>query len=491
MNTPLPLSSRSLMATAIAALSLSAQAMTVGIDPLTTPVINPFTGLSTDVWKLVGRASGCTAELITPRWVLSSKHCAAAGNYTNDHLAPGQAFPLMNGQTLALPQDPQWPICAAVTEPHPLQPGQRLSTDMFICRLADTAPAPYNGPFPPLVAGPIRGASNSPTLPTHAQLADRSAHYGSLMLYGHGNGGNKVAFIGFNGLPHGYSPITDPSGATIAALNGGDSGGGIYAYSSLTGQWALTGITTSPLQFLTEDAIAFIQTHIAQYGDTPPASVSSTSHYGDLQARSAADLPSPPTSGGVSGSTLIVRWGAPADSSVTSYNVSYGHDGIITGRLTVGATSPLQVSVPTSGSRYWTACVQALNARGPGNAAWVTSRYPAATLVTPGCSTFDMATPGGIGSVSMTAVRNTSTGLFKVSSSWAKPLVPNVAINAYRVNTTVLYPSGPKRVTTQDVTAPSSYSTVITGSTVCVSVSALSAAGVVGPASAQQCKVAR
>ncbi|HET6787224.1 MAG TPA: hypothetical protein VFH49_04640, partial [Aquabacterium sp.] len=165
--------------------------------------------------------------------------------------------------------------------------------------------------------------------------------------------------------------------------------------------------------------------------------------------------------------------------------------GVVTGRLTVGATSPLQVSVPTSGSRYWTACVQAVNPRGPGNAAWVTSRYPTATFVTPGCSTFDMATPGGIGSVSMAAVRNTSTGLFKVTSSWAKPVVPNVAIQAYRVSTTVLYPSGPKRVTTQDLTTSSSSSTVTTGSTVCVSVSALSAAGVVGPASAQQCKVAQ
>jgi hypothetical protein len=487
-----PSALRPLAAALLSTLALSSHAVNVGIDPTTTPVVNPFTGLSTDVWKLVGRSSGCTAELITPQWILSSNHCAAAGAYYNDHLAPGATFPLMSGQTVALPQDANWPICATVTEPSPQNPAQQVATDMFICRLAGTNPIPNAGPFPPLVAGPIRGPVGGwPTLPTYAQLADRSAGFGSLMLYGHGNGGNKVGFVGFNGLPYGYSPITDPTGATIPELNGGDSGGGIYSYSTITGQWALTGITTHPLQFLTEDAIAFIKTHISQYGDTPPVSVSSASHYGDLSVRSAADLAAPPTAS-LSGSTLTVRWAAPADASVTSYSVSYGHDGLITGRTTIGAASALQASIPASGARYWTACVQPVNPKGPGNAAWVTNRYPGAkAFVTPGCSTFDLAVPGAVGTVTVSSARQASTGLFKISSSWTAPVNSAVTISAYRVTTSISYLTGPKRVSTTDVKTLSASTSVTAGSKVCVSVAAISAFGVVGSASPQQCALAQ
>lgn len=54
------------------------------------------------------------------------------------------------------------------------------------------------------------------------------------MLYGRA-GPDLLTFQGFKGVPYGYSPISDPSGNTIAELVGGDSGGAVYSFSHLIG----------------------------------------------------------------------------------------------------------------------------------------------------------------------------------------------------------------------------------------------------------------
>jgi hypothetical protein len=478
-------------------LPLVSQAVSVGISPKSgAPVVNPFTGQEATVWKLVGGGGGgCTAYMITPKWVMTANHCAGtfSQGFVNDHLAPGSNAPTMFDQTVDLPGKPGWKVCVNVMDyVSPTDPTQQDATDMFICRLAEPVAAAFAsaGPFPPLVAGPVRGLP-SPTQPTYGQLADRSAKWGSLMLYGRA-GPDLLNFVNFSGVPYNYSPITDPLGATIPELTGGDSGGAIFSFSPTTGQPAFAGITTHPLQFFSEGSIRFIQEHIAAYGDTPPASVTTTSQYGSPTARSAADLKTPPTGATVSNGSFPVRWTAPSDSSVTSYAVSYGHGGVITGRATVAASSTKLFAVPvgTSPSGVWTACVQPVNANGPGNLAWVSDRFPGQkSWYTPNCLTFDL-TPPVVAPVSITAVKNVWTGLFKMSATWLTA-TGGAPVSTYQVKVSSTSPKGTVTTATKTVSTLSWSTNVSAGTNVCVSVAAVSSTGVTGPGSANQCKKAQ
>jgi hypothetical protein len=382
------------------------------------------------------------------------------------------------------------------------EPTAPTTTDMFICRLSNPKLFAAAGPFPPLVAGPIPGIPPGqwPTLPDYFQLAKTGAKYGSLMLGGRA-GPDLVAFIGFNGLPYGYSPITDPLGKTIPELVGGDSGGAIFSFSPITGQAAFAGITTHPLQFLSPGAIAFIQDHITQYaaltnsGDKPPVSVSTLAHYGNTTDKPAVDLSAPPAGLGLSGSMFSVGWQAAPDASVTSYNVTYGHDGAITGRSTVAAGAPLQLTIPTQGASQLTVCVQPVNPFGAGNLAVVTSRLPGAkAFTTPNCSAFDLnrwAPPAAPTSVAISTALDPKSRLMNVSAAWVAPSAPLPVLATYRVSGTTAYGTGPKRSFTRDTKTPT-FSTLTTlGSTVCVQVAAISDLGVIGPYTNASCKTAR
>jgi hypothetical protein len=493
------------LAALLVTLASSGHAVNIGISPNAGPVVNPFTGQETSVWKLVGYSSGCTAFQITPEWVMSSLHCAAGATsgYLNGRIAPGVEVPLLYNEYLTLANGDQWRVCAAVTEPNPNKPSEQIQTDLFICRLSDPQPFAAAGPFPPLVAGPIQGVypPTWPTLPTYQQLAQTGAKYGSLMLGGRA-GPDLLAFIGFNGLPYGYSPITDPAGSTIPELVGGDSGGAMFSFSPITGKPAFAGITTHPLQFLTEGTIAFIKDHITQYAalthkaDAPPTSVSTLEHYGNTTSKPAADLSAPPVGLSLMGSNFTVRWSAAADPSVTAYNVTYGHDGAITGRATVSAAAngPYQLAIPTGNAANLTVCAQPVNPVGVGNMAIVTNRYPGAkAFTTPNCTAFDLrrwAPPAAPTNVALTSALDIKTRLLKVSASWAAPAPAGVVIASYRVNSVITYATGPKRSATSTTTTPSFSTLVPSGSTVCVSVTSVSDVGVAGSASTSVCKKA-
>jgi hypothetical protein len=249
----------------------SSHAVHPGVLPANGPVINPFTNQETQVWKLVGNSTGCSAILISPEWTLSANHCRAGWvlpenpptlhYYRNNHLSAA-ADPLTVGQTKN-----NRDTCERV-------PGR----DYWLCRLQTPGTFPVPFAFPPLVAAPISSADSL------ANLQGLGSNIGSLMLYGRSPVAgrqsvddpapplNYVAFRTFSGTPLGYSPITDPDSHTIAWIDAGDSGGAAFWFSP-SGQPALIGTSVTPLHFFTEADITWIRDKITAYGDTPPATV--------------------------------------------------------------------------------------------------------------------------------------------------------------------------------------------------------------------------
>lgn len=461
-------------ALALGVAASGAQAVNIGISPTAGPVVNPWTSQATQVWKLVGRSSGCTAFQISPEWVMSSNHCeaGATSGYTNESIAPGVTDALRFNETRNGVR-----TCEKVA----------TSVDLFVCRLND--PSKFISPiaYPPLVAGPY-GVS----LPASTQTAEMrrtGAKYGSLMLYGRA-GPDKLAFLGFHGAPYGFSPITDPTGATIPVLVGGDSGGALFWFSPTTGQPAFTGIVTEPLQFMTEADIGWIRNKIAAYGDTPPATVAMAAHYGGPAGDPAPELSAKPFGVQATGGTFTLGWSTPATGTVTRYDVSFGSHGAITGTASVAAGGVNQATFAvTLGSGSATACVQPVNAVAPANPAWVLKHYPASPYEAPGCQTFDLRWPGSVAAPAMSVQAGAS--FYTVTATWVAPSASVVPVRGYRLNTSIGYATGPKRNATRDVGTTSAGTPVPAGSTVCVSVAAISQAGVVGPFSASSCKKAQ
>jgi len=485
MSQPTYLSMRPLAAAVLVTLAASAQAANIGINPRTgQPVVNPFTGQTTDAWKWVGKASGCTAILITPQWVMSTAHCpaGAASGYTNDQLTPGVEHALMFNEKVTLADGSVVSACTTVMLPPTPPATQPEATDQFICRLKAPGGITGHGPMLPLVAAPV-----SNWLPGYYQLADGTAGWGSLMLYGRA-GPDLLSFVGFNGLPHQWSAITDPTGATIPELVGGDSGGAIFSYSPVNGQVALTGLTTHPLQFLMPEAIAFIQRHIQLLGDTPPRVVDTAAHFGDTSRRSAKDLATPPAATVQANGQLQVRWTPPADASVTGYALSYGTGGAIQGRQSLGTTST-QALVPTNGASSFTACVQPTNAIGPANAGWVRSRYPGSKFFSvPNCSTFDLRAPEAP-QLTLDSVYDASIKRYRMTARWTH--TGPTASPSTQVNTRTAYPTGPARTTSAALTTTSLSSWVAPGAEFCVTATGISQVGVRGAPSPTLCRKAQ
>jgi hypothetical protein len=189
-----------------------------------------------------------------------------------------------------------------------------------------------------------------------------------------------------------------------------------------------------------------------------------------------------------------VGWQAAPDASVTSYSVTYGHDGAITGRATVAAGGPLKLAIPTQGASKLTVCAQPVNPFGAGNLAIVLNRFPGArAFATPNCSTFDVtrwAPPAAPTSVTLGAALDPKSRLMNVSATWAPPSAPLPVVASYRVSGTTAYGTGPKRSFTRDTKAPSFSTLTTSGSTVCVRVAAISDIGVLGSYSNTVCKLA-
>lgn len=462
--------SLTLVAAAAALLtSLPVHAVKYGEVPSTAPgapaVVNPFSGQTTDVWKLVGYL-GCSGFQITREWAIHAGHCGIPSDQS-------RTFSNHLGSSLVLGSK-----CV-----------RQGTYDFQLCRLENPAGLTALPQYPALSVVP------SFTL-------DTASRFGSLMAYGRSNIGDGLAFIGFNGLPYNYTPAA-PTSPQVPFPVSGDSGGAAFWFSPTSPAPVIVGVlvggttlNNSPLYF-NQSNLDFIRDTIVAAGDPAPVLRTTAQNFTDPGGIQAPELAQPPLLS-ISASSGSVQWTTPAATpAVSSFEVTLGRDGVLERRLTVQANQGNTSSFTGLAPGKYTACVLPRNAVGPANAAQIrlnvtTNPWYIVLTKTPNCASVDARVPQSTVSGVTAAKSTVSSELSKASFSWpaATPLPADMVISRYRLAQTITYPTGPKRTGTADVAATTGSFTVPKGSKVCVTVAALSQGGQAGPQSAQTCIVA-
>jgi len=250
------------------ALSTSAMAVTPNIYTGSPTVVNPFTGLATDIWKFAGytdnHPSGgrCSAVQITPKWVIATKHCPL-----NDYLI------FRNGWST----DPRGSTfdCDETTNGGHKHP----EADVSICRL--TNPERFSPPadFPPMI--------NRAALDL---IANRGL--GSVFHVGYSGGTAPTMNFGLTvrGAALGVNSYNiGRLGAVGSAFswNGGDSGGAVYWFGANDGRPSFYVNISGGSS--TVDWVSWARGKITDRGDTPPAVLNEQ----DVLLRASAVVPPP------------------------------------------------------------------------------------------------------------------------------------------------------------------------------------------------------
>ncbi len=455
------------LAAAVALLCASgaAFATNIGISPTAGPVINPLTGQETQVWKLVGKSSGCTAVQITREWILATQHCGPSNNI-------GGGFVNALGTSA---------VNTSSCEP------ATTGKDFRLCRLSTPSSMTALTSYPPLVTD------------AKADVTRLNANkLGLLLAYGR-SAPDVLTFVGFDGLPHGFDPALNPSGSQIPFAIGGDSGGGAYWFSPTSSQVALTGIIQGGLSikvpegigFFTAADVAWIVSRISQNGDTPPDVITAAQHFTGPAGNTASELSTPPALQGT-GYNWTASWQTPGPEPVTAYKVTAGKNGTLDRSFSVAAGTGNTGSLNALAAEKYRICVRPENTVGPAPAVQSIAFAPSAPwavtgITTPNCTWLDLRTPTTIGTLNFASTYTAATGLYKVTATWSAPSVPD-ATPKYRVAQTLTYPSGPVRTSTTTVTATSYSATNLqAGSQVCLTVTGYSRADVLGTPSSTQC----
>lgn len=455
--------SQTYKAAAAAAFMLAAASVSA-VTPGTTldgsPVVNPFNGRQTDVWKLVGKTAS-SAFQITREWVISSAHSPAG--------AAGSTFKNANGESATL-------FGTATCSASPRWTGNAGSDDFYLCRLKNPENFAQPASYPPLAAAPV---------------LDRKTvtKYGSAMAYGRGNG-DRVAFVGMNGLPYGFTPVVDPLFNTLPIGEGNDSGGALYWFSPTSHEAAAVGVITAAVtpivgggSYLFTDAdVQWIAQWIADHGDPPPVIRTAAQHYGGGTANPAPELSTPPAAS-YNGSSVTITWTTPSGAAVDLYSVAFGPIGTVQQITSVPAGNARTVSINV-GRDHYMACVQPINSVGPATPAWL-----GGGALTPNCREIDTRQPLPPAVAPLVSERNWLTGQYRMSTTWLGEQQSPWAVK-YRVVRTEAVPGSALKTYSYDLTTTSGYTYVSKGTTVCVTVYSISDLGVLGQASVQQCKLA-
>ncbi len=441
-------------------------ATNVGISPTAGPVINPLTGQETEVWKLVGKSSGCSAIQLTREWIMSTNHCGASN-------AVGGGFVNALGTSA---------VDVASCESTP------SGRDFRICRLSTPSTMTALASYPPLVSD------------TGALFTRLNANkLGLLLAYGRATPPDLLTFVSFDGIPSGFDPAVNPSGSQIPIGIGGDSGGGAYWFSSTSSQPALTGIISSGLVmtvpqgvvYFTAAEAAWVVTKITQSGDVPPGVVTAAQHFTGPAGNTASELPSPPTLTG-SGYNWTASWQNPSPDAATSFKVTAAKSGTLDRSFSVAAGTGNTGSLSALSADKYRVCVRPQNTAGPSPAVQSVSFAPSApwavtSIATPNCASLDLRTPNAVGTLNFSSTYTAATGLYKITATWSAPSVPDL-VPKYRVAQTLTYPSGPLRTSTATTTSTSYSATNLQpGSQVCLTVTGYSRADVLGVPSSTQC----
>ena len=468
------ISQHAVSATALAVLlitSLPTQAIQHGIDPTlpgAPPVVNPFTGLQTEVWKFVGfngRVFGntkCSGFRITREWIGNAIHCSTS---------IGQTGPFTDYQG----KQSYASTCANIA-----------NSDLQICRLSNPEALTTLSNYPALSVSP------APKDPMFAKAT--ATKWGSLMLYGRSHIKDGLAFSGFDGLPYGYNPALEPNAPPIPYSVDGDSGGAAYWFAPNAATPVLVGSIRwgTPLQqsphWFTQANLDAVKAIIVSHGDPAPALLTSAQYYPAPPGNPAPEFWVPPTLT-LQPSSTVLAWTPPlplpADTpAVSAYEISLGNNGTLVSTQTVSPGQGNSLTYNNLPRGKYIACVTAINSVGRATVGWQGQAK--------GCARLDSRLPQATVTALTGSSVVTGTGLRKVTFTWTAPTpVPaDLPIASYRLSQSISYPTGPARVSTATVTSTNTSFNVPQATKVCVAVEILSQAAQSGPKSAQVCTTA-
>lgn len=470
-----------LVCAVLALVSQSALGVINGFNPdASTPdnaVINPFNGLATNAWKLVGKyydpaKHSCTATQITREWILTAQHC-----FPPDGRVTAEIFETLRGASEVKHSD-----CVSFG-----------ANQEKICRLSNPERLSAPPTYPKLAV-----------LPSAWLSALTPRKYGSLMGQGYGFLGSGLAFVDLEGftaklqndgtlVDHeltNYQTVPNPS------TSGGDSGGAFIWFDTDSSAPYVVGYLESQSSLLTSankltsSKISQIVETIRQRGDAPPDVVDLTT----LVSVNNGERPTP-----LSPALTIARvgnteqfnlnWQTPsANPVVSTFQLSIGEAGatLLRQNLSPSASSnALSLTLPL---KKVDVCVRPFNALGGSQPMTPRSTQP----MSPNCVLVDNR-------VNQTTITNlmgqsgdTSGTLGTVAFTWGANASPaDLVLTGYRVQQSVTISGALTR--TGNVTTLSTNRTLVSapkGSRVCLNVSSLAANGKVGPMSSA-CATAR
>lgn len=447
-----------------------------------TVIANPFNPAKPiEAWKLVGHGD-CSGIRISKEWVMAAGHCGFGVTAT------------FSSEQGTAPVDTSTCTDSAAVFGYS---GVTRVNDINICRLANQGTLKEPDSYPVLAVMPKFDPSNA-------------TKFGGLLLRGMAKQSDtaplQVALVDPNGMPLGFDVATLDMSKNVPYVVNGDSGGGAYWLPPSGQDAALVGVISSlkgtpggialvPWYF-TADNLTKLYNYIVARGQPtdqkPVIKTTPDAYYSAPAAAPAPSMSSPPSLASTNGlaSAITVTWTPPSSNvAIDAFRVSLGQVGLLKQAQSVSAglgNRAQFVGVETSANNV--ICVTPTNTSGgPATAAYSASGEP----VRIGCTSFDNRAPGTPAPTAPTSKLISTSGIYAISTTWPQPTSTNVAIRAYRVSTTTSFASGPKRTSTQNVSTTSASVTTTTGSTVCMSVAAISQLGVIGPFSAAQCKTAQ
>lgn len=446
-----------------------------------TVIANPFSpGKTIQAWQLVGNGS-CSAIRISKEWVMAAAHCGYPVTFTSEL---GSA-----------PVDRA--TCSDSVAEFGYDQNAGYRNDIHICRLANLGTLTEPASYPVLAVMPKFDVSNA-------------TKFGGMLIRGmakpYATAPLQVALVDLNGMPLGFAPATVDPLKNVPYVVSGDSGGGAYWIPPDGSDPALVGVLSTikgapggialvPWYF-TSDNLKKISAYMIEHGQVTDQKLTlKTTDNAYYQVPAAAPAPSMTSkpqvfSTGGSGGAITVSWTPPSSSiAIDSFKVTLGQNGALkqTQSVTSGLTNSAKL-IGLEGSANSTVCITPVNTSGgAATAAYAIQGKP----VLLGCLPFDNRMPGTVAPTPLTSTLSAASGGYVMSTSWVAPTNPNVAIRAYRVFSATSYQSGPKRTATRDVSTLTASSLVTAGSTICMSVAAISQIGVVGAYSTAQCKTAQ
>lgn len=432
-----------------ALLPVSAMAITPNVYVPGSPLVNPFVGQETEVWKLVGKLAypnggSCSAIQINREWVIATGHCS---------IEEGAIF--TNGYSL----DPRGSgfVCTV-----PYKKYTDHMNDMSACRLKNperfTAPSSY----PPIIEFDSGG-----TL-----VAERGV--GSNIQVGYGGGAMSANFgvalslstSRLSAYKKFYTEANRLGSSQQMVWDGGDSGGGFYWFAPDGQRVGLYDVISGPL-----DA-TWLKSVISAAGSPLPEFTT----FAEVGGGSFRHIPPPLAVSAnirVTAGAISVSWTAPelvAGEQIDDYHIYEG----------VTETPETQMYV---GNATRSVVINGISQL-PGRILCVVPRNDGQEP-TEGhsCISYDARIPNAVGGIGMTQAGVSK--IKEVTITWSKPDNMVAVINhtgaevggvsGYSVVLTVKSPAGTVRTTT--MTTPS-YQTqakvnVAAGSQVCSKISAL------------------